>query len=106
MQNMTRQSHGSTKQFVVGNFTARQTPAVLAGSTRDAVRGPALSRCAYGEMEKVRPWCGQPSDRGRLRNRTEQISLLEAAIRVGYIFLRSNAAVTKVSATSPYDLDL
>jgi len=24
-------------------------------------------------MEKVRPWCGQPSDRGRLRNRTEQM---------------------------------
>jgi len=23
-------------------------------------------------MEKVRPWCVQPSDRGRLRNRTEQ----------------------------------
>ena len=23
-------------------------------------------------MEKVRPWCGQPSDRGWLRNRTEQ----------------------------------
>jgi len=23
-------------------------------------------------MEKVRPWCGQPSDRGRLRNRPEQ----------------------------------
>jgi len=23
-------------------------------------------------MEKVRPWCGQPSDRGRLMNRTEQ----------------------------------
>jgi len=23
-------------------------------------------------MEKVRPWCGQPSDRGRLNNRTEQ----------------------------------
>jgi len=23
-------------------------------------------------MEKVRPWCGQPSDRGRLKNRTEQ----------------------------------
>jgi len=21
-------------------------------------------------MDKVRPWCGQPSDRGRLRNRT------------------------------------
>ena len=23
-------------------------------------------------MEKVRPWCSQPSDRGRLKNRTEQ----------------------------------
>jgi len=23
-------------------------------------------------MEKVRPWCGQPSDQGRLKNRTEQ----------------------------------
>jgi len=23
-------------------------------------------------MEKVRPWCGQPSDRRRLRNGTEQ----------------------------------
>ena len=22
-------------------------------------------------MEKVRPWCGQPSDQGRLKNRTE-----------------------------------
>jgi len=22
-------------------------------------------------MEKVRPWCGQPSDRGRLKNKTE-----------------------------------
>jgi len=27
-------------------------------------------------MEKVRPWCGQPSDRGRLKNRTEQASVL------------------------------
>jgi len=25
-----------------------------------------------GQMEKVRPWCGQPSDRGRLKNRIEQ----------------------------------
>ena len=23
-------------------------------------------------MEKVRPWCGQPSDRGRLKIRTDQ----------------------------------
>ena len=28
-------------------------------------------------MEKVRPWCGQPSDRGRLRNRTEPLSHLQ-----------------------------
>jgi len=27
-----------------------------------------------GQMEKVRPWYGQPSDRGRLKNRTEQCS--------------------------------
>ena len=26
-------------------------------------------------MEKVRAWCGQPSDRGRLKNRTEQVSV-------------------------------
>jgi len=24
------------------------------------------------KLEKVRPWCGQPSDRGRLKKRTEQ----------------------------------
>ena len=24
-------------------------------------------------MEKVRPWCGQPSDRGRLKNRAEHV---------------------------------
>ena len=24
-------------------------------------------------MEKVRPWCGQPSDQGRLKNRTKQL---------------------------------
>ena len=28
-------------------------------------------------MEKVRPWCGQPSDRGRLKNRTRgRVSVL------------------------------
>jgi len=26
-----------------------------------------------GPMEKVRPWCGQPSDRARLNNRTEAL---------------------------------
>jgi len=28
-------------------------------------------------MEKARPWCGQPSDRGRLRNRTERDEVTE-----------------------------
>ena len=28
------------------------------------------------KMEKVRPWCGQPSDRGRLKNGTELIYIL------------------------------
>ena len=32
-------------------------------------------------MEKVRPWCGQPSDRGRLKNRTEQIKLTRVGFR-------------------------
>ena len=34
-----------------------------------------------GQVEKVRPWCGQPSDRGRLKeqNRTEQNCSLFAA---------------------------
>ena len=27
-------------------------------------------------MEKVRPWCGQRSDRGRLKNRTERYACL------------------------------
>ena len=26
-------------------------------------------------MEKVRPWCGQPSDRGRLMNRTGRLMM-------------------------------
>jgi len=30
--------------------------------------------CMELEAAKVRPWCGQPSDRGRLKNRTEQNS--------------------------------
>jgi len=36
-------------------------------------------------MEKVRPWCGQPSDRGRLRNRTEQISDLPSRVVVEFV---------------------
>jgi len=27
-----------------------------------------------GQMEKVRPWCGQPSDRGRLKNKEQTMN--------------------------------
>ena len=32
-------------------------------------------------MDKVRPWCGQPSDRGRLKNRPEQMNVVADAGR-------------------------
>ena len=47
-------------------------------------------------MEKVRPWCGQPSDRGQLQNRTEQNYTHLAARRAG----RSAPAVTSLLAAS------
>ena len=34
-------------------------------------------------MEKVRPWCDQPSDRGRLRNRTVAYCGRDAVVRQG-----------------------
>ena len=34
-------------------------------------------------MEKVRPWCGQPSDRGRLKNRNRLAYLPPAFAPVG-----------------------
>jgi len=33
-------------------------------------------------MEKVRPWCGQLSDRGQLKNKTEQNTSPVAAVRL------------------------
>jgi len=45
-------------------------------------------------MEKVRPWCGQPSDRRRLLNRTERtehcmysyhISIITAEMDMGWV---------------------
>ena len=39
-------------------------------------------------MEKVRPWCGQPSDRGRLKNRTElakNTSLVAVVVQKGRV---------------------
>ena len=42
-------------------------------------------------MEKVRPWCGQPSDRGRLRNRNRN------SIRAT-VFVLGAAAANRVCA--------
>ena len=44
-------------------------------------------------MEKVRPWRGQPSDRGRLKNRTEQNYTAAAAAAA--------AADSTTTATAP-----
>ena len=40
-------------------------------------------------MEKVRPWCGQPSDRGRLKNRTVHGHPLEMAKKGVYTRTRN-----------------
>ena len=37
------------------------------------------------QMEKVRPWCGQPLDRGRLKNRTELHNLPYGMVAVHYV---------------------
>jgi len=42
-------------------------------------------------MEKVRSWCGQPSDRGRLKNRTESYCII-AAIRIAITLLENSTA--------------
>jgi len=55
---------------------ARKATHGLDGQHQDMDRTPRgrVSQNDRGQrqMEKVRPWCGQPSDRGRLKNRTEQ----------------------------------
>jgi len=52
----------------------RKTTHGLDGRYQDVDRTPRgrVSQNDRGQrqMEKVRPWCGQPSDRGRLKNRT------------------------------------
>ena len=55
-------------------------------------------------MEKVRPWCGQPSDRGRLRNRTEHLLAFcasEAILRLRYVTLRYWRELRTVWRTRP-----
>ena len=55
---------------------ARKTTRGLDGQHQNVDRTPSerVNQNDRGQekMEKVRPWCGQPSDRGRLKNRTEQ----------------------------------
>jgi len=54
---------------------ARKTTHSLDGHHQDVdrtLRGRVSQNDrGQGQMEKVRPWCGQALDRGRLRNRTE-----------------------------------
>jgi len=57
---------------------ARKTTHGLGGQHLDVDRTPRgrVSQNDRGQilMEKVRPWCGHPSDRGRLKNRTVRFS--------------------------------
>jgi len=49
-------------------------------------------------MEKVRPWCGQPSDRGRLKNRTAQLELVDKFCYLGDILSVDGDADAAVEA--------
>ena len=46
-------------------------------------------------MEKVRPWCGQPSDRGRLRNRTEHFLVVVSVrqIKLTHVGFRAHVKI-------------
>jgi len=50
-------------------------------------------------MEKVRPWCGRRSDRGRLKNRTEQS--VADAVCVCVCVVPSCASVRLLPAPGP-----
>jgi len=57
---------------------ARKTTHGLDGQHQDVDRTPrgrvSQTDRGQGYMEKVRPWCVQPSDRGRLKNRTHSVT--------------------------------
>ena len=55
-------------------------------------------------MEKVRPWCGQPSDRGRLKNRTEQKLTILANFLVIVSFLDCNFSYYLVLLTNLFGI--
>ena len=49
-------------------------------------------------MEKVRPWCGQPLDRGRLKNRTARLELVDKFCYLGDILSVDGDADAAVQA--------
>jgi len=52
---------------------AKKTTSGLDGQHQDVNKTPVEKSIRMTEeMKKVRPWCGQPSDRGRPKNITEQ----------------------------------
>ena len=57
---------------------ARKATHGLDGQHQDVDRTPrgrvSQTDRGQGYMEKVRPWCVQPSDRGRLKNRTHSVT--------------------------------
>ena len=48
-------------------------------------------------MEKVRPWCGQPSNRGRLKNRTELTSNSRSSSSLKSFLLPFPSSLPKLS---------
>ena len=57
---------------------ARKTTDGLDGQHQDVDRTPRgrVSQNDRDKMEKVRPWCGQPWDRGRLKNRAAMYDVI------------------------------
>ena len=49
-------------------------------------------------MEKVRPWCGQPSDRGVIEYNTEMTEgRVELPFVIGRVFQRTEASIIRIS---------
>jgi len=52
-------------------------------------------------MEKVRPWCGQPLDRGLLKNRTEQKRWVSFSVLIGLLLMKTCIWPGKTSIIAP-----
>jgi len=53
-------------------------------------------------MEKVRPWCGQPSDRGQLKNRTEKNIIIIIILSILYYANRQQDTVESKKKHTKY----